>query len=37
MIVVMQNGDIIETGTHTELLQQPTLYASLYNSQFQNS
>ena len=31
----MKNGDIIEKGTHQELLQAPTLYASLYNSQFQ--
>ncbi|WP_206856104.1 ABC transporter ATP-binding protein [Candidatus Enterococcus mangumiae] len=37
MILVMQNGDIIEKGTHKELLQQPTLYSSLYHSQFQNN
>ncbi|MGM9902426.1 MAG: ABC transporter ATP-binding protein [Enterococcus sp.] len=35
MILVMKDGDVIEKGTHHELLQQPTLYASLYNSQFQ--
>ncbi|HFU5892375.1 TPA: ABC transporter ATP-binding protein, partial [Enterococcus faecium] len=35
MILVMKNGDIVEKGTHSELLQSPTLYASLYNSQFQ--
>lgn len=35
MILVMKNGDIVEKGTHSELLQAPTLYASLYNSQFQ--
>lgn len=35
LILVMKNGDIIEKGTHQELLQAPTLYASLYNSQFQ--
>ncbi|EGO6630828.1 ABC transporter ATP-binding protein [Enterococcus faecalis] len=34
LILVMKNGDIIEKGTHQELLQAPTLYASLYNSQF---
>lgn len=37
LILVMKNGDIIEKGTHQELLQTPTLYASLYNSQFQTT
>ena len=37
LILVMKNGDIIEKGTHQELLQAPTLYASLYNSQFQTT
>ncbi|MDL4974268.1 ABC transporter ATP-binding protein [Enterococcus faecalis] len=37
LILVMKNGDIIEKGTHLELLQAPTLYASLYNSQFQTT
>lgn len=37
LILVMKNGDIIEKGTHQELLQAPTLYASLYNSQFQST
>ena len=37
LILVMKNGDIIEKGTHEELLQAPTLYASLYNSQFQTT
>lgn len=37
MILVMKNGDIIEKGTHDELLQAPTLYANLYNSQFQTA
>lgn len=32
LILVMKNGDIIEKGTHQELLQAPTLYASLYLS-----
>lgn len=37
LILVMKNDDIIEKGTHQELLQAPTLYASLYNSQFQTT
>lgn len=37
LILVMKNGDIIEKGTHQELLQAPNLYASLYNSQFQTT
>ncbi|MFG5534954.1 ABC transporter ATP-binding protein [Enterococcus faecalis] len=37
LILVMKNSDIIEKGTHQELLQAPTLYASLYNSQFQTT
>ena len=35
LILVMKNGNIIEQGTHDTLLSKPTLYASLYNSQFQ--
>ena len=35
LIFVMENGNIIEQGTHQSLLSKPTLYASLYNSQFQ--
>jgi len=34
LILVMQNGDVVETGTHDELLQRNGLYADLYNSQF---
>ncbi|GGC89877.1 multidrug ABC transporter ATP-binding protein [Enterococcus wangshanyuanii] len=37
LILVMKDGDIVEKGTHTELLAQPSLYASLYNSQFQET
>lgn len=33
-IIVMDNGDIIETGTHDDLLAQDGFYADLYNSQF---
>lgn len=34
LILVMQNGDIIEQGTHQELMQKQSFYANLYNSQF---
>lgn len=34
MILVMKDGDIIETGNHKELLLQNGFYADLYNSQF---
>jgi len=34
MILVMNEGDIIEIGTHDELLKADGFYASLYNSQF---
>lgn len=33
-ILVMKDGDIIETGNHHELLEQKGFYADLYNSQF---
>ncbi len=33
-ILVMNNGDIIESGTHAELLAQGGFYCMLYNSQF---
>ena len=35
LILVMNNGKIIEQGTHEELLSQNGFYAELYNSQFQ--
>ncbi|MBP3920618.1 MAG: ABC transporter ATP-binding protein [Bacilli bacterium] len=35
MILVMKNGDIIETGNHDSLMKQNGFYASLYNSQFE--
>lgn len=35
LILVMQNGDIIESGTHDELLFDGGFYAELYNSQFE--
>ena len=34
-ILVMQEGDIVESGTHEELLSQNGFYAQLYNSQFE--
>ena len=34
-IYVMQDGNIIESGTHTELLKNNSVYANLYNSQIQ--
>ena len=34
-IFVMKDGDIIEQGTHEELLARNGLYADLYNSQFE--
>lgn len=34
MILVMRDGDIVETGNHTELLEKGGFYAELYNSQF---
>ena len=34
VILVMNGGDIVETGTHKELLAKGGFYAELYNSQF---
>lgn len=34
LILVMQDGDVIEKGTHEELVAQRGFYAELYNSQF---
>ena len=34
LILVMRDGDIVETGRHQELLQKGGFYAELYNSQF---
>ncbi|VEU80985.1 ABC transporter ATP-binding protein [Haploplasma axanthum] len=35
LILVMKNGDIIESGNHDKLLSENGFYAELYNSQFQ--
>ena len=37
MILVMKDGDIVEHGTHDELLAKGGFYADLYNSQFEET
>jgi len=37
LILVMKDGDIIETGKHDELLAKKGFYANLYNSQFEEA
>lgn len=37
VILVMKDGDIVEQGSHDELLAAEGFYASLYNSQFETS
>ncbi|MBP1754195.1 MAG: putative rane protein [Firmicutes bacterium] len=37
LILVMNEGDIVEQGTHTELLAKGGFYANLYNSQFEKT
>ncbi len=34
LILVLKNGDVIESGNHKELIKQKGFYAELYNSQF---
>ena len=36
-ILVMRDGDIVEQGSHEELLAKGGFYAQLYNSQFENT
>lgn len=36
-ILVMKDGDIVEQGSHDELLKDKGFYAELYNSQFENA
>ena len=37
VILVMKDGDIVEQGTHDELLAKNGFYADLYNSQFEQA
>ena len=37
LILVMRDGDIVESGTHEALLRQGGFYAKLYNSQFEQA
>ncbi|SHO51472.1 ABC transporter ATP-binding protein [Anaerocolumna xylanovorans] len=37
IILVMKDGDIVEQGSHEELLKKNGFYASLYNSQFEET
>ena len=36
LILVMKDGNIIEQGSHNELMEKNGFYTELYNSQFQN-
>lgn len=36
LILVLRDGDVVESGTHPELLARNGFYAELYNSQFEN-
>ena len=37
LILVMNGGDIVESGTHAQLLEKGGFYAELYNSQFEQA
>ena len=37
LILVMKDGDVIESGTHETLMQRNGFYAALYNSQFEQA
>ena len=37
VILVMKDGDIVEQGSHEQLLKQGGFYAELYNSQFEKT
>ena len=36
LILVMRDGDIVEQGTHDQLIEAGGFYADLYNSQFED-
>ena len=36
LILVMLDGDIVEQGTHDQLIEAGVFYADLYNSQFED-
>lgn len=36
LILVMKEGDIVESGNHAELLSRNGIYADIYNSQFEH-
>ena len=36
LILVLRDGDIVESGTHEQLLADNGFYAELYNSQFES-
>lgn len=36
LILVMKDGDVIESGTHEKLMEEGGFYSELYNSQFEN-
>ena len=37
LILVMKDGDVIESGNHEELMKKGGFYCTLYNSQFEQS
>ena len=37
LILVLRDGDVVESGTHAQLMQQGGFYAALYNSQFEQA
>lgn len=37
LILVLRDGDIVESGTYEELLQKGGFYADLYNSHFEDA
>ena len=36
-ILVLDNGRLVESGSHAELLAKPSLYAELYRHQFRDT